>query len=37
LLASRPAKRKNAFKLDGTRYLAQLTITANPAKVVSAK
>jgi len=37
LLTSLPAKREIAFRLDGTRYVAQVTITANPAKVVSGK
>lgn len=37
LLTSLPAKREIAFKLDGTRYIAVVTITANPAKVVSVK
>jgi hypothetical protein len=36
LLTSLPAKREIAFKLDGTRYVALVTITANPARVVGA-
>ena len=37
LLTSLPAKRQIAFRLDGTRYVALVTNTANPARVVSAK
>ena len=37
LLTSLPAKREIAFRLDGTRYAAQVAMTANAAKVVSGK
>lgn len=37
LLTSNPPKRDLSFMLDGTRYLARVTITADPPKLFPAK
>lgn len=37
LLASNPPKRELSFRLDGIRYLALVTITADRPKLISAK